>query len=323
MFVLGLQGSPRKKGNTAYLLSVVLAEAEKRGAETAQVFVPDLNVAPCLGCGFCEKKGYCVNMDDDMAHKIFPAIRKADLVILASPVYFYNVTAQLKLLIDRTQALWSRKYRLKLNDPGRPSRKGLILAIGATKGKNLFDGMELTAKYFFDAIGASYSGLLGYRRIESFGDMEKHSGHLSDVGNLLNGLVPFFTRKKVMFACRENACRSQMAAAFARFYAGGTLDVFCAGSEPAESINPLMVEAMAEKGIDMAYLNPALLDAVVSGTQPDIIVTMGCGEECPFMPGVEMIDWDLPDPAGHPIDFMRNVRDEIEKRVRDLIEKIG
>lgn len=323
MFVLGLQGSPRKKGNTAYLLSTVMSGAEKRGAETEQVFVPDLNIEPCLGCGFCEKKGYCVNMDDDMARTIFPAIRRADIVILASPVYFYNVTAQLKRLIDRTQALWSRKYRLKQDDPGRLSRKGIMLAVGATKGKNLFDGMELTAKYFFDAIGGAYAGALGYRRIESFGDMEAHPGHLLDVNNLLNGLGPLFSRKKVMFACRENACRSQMAAAFARFYAGKKIDAFSGGSEPAESINPLMIEVMAEKGIDMAYLNPAFLDAVVAGTQPDILVTMGCGEACPFMPGVEMIDWDLPDPAGQPIDFMRNVRDRIEKRVCNLIEIIG
>jgi len=126
-----------------------------------------------------------------------------------------------------------------------------------------------------------------------------------------------------MFACRENACRSQMAAAFARYYAGDKIDVSSAGSTPAESINPVMVEAMAEKGIDMAYLKPASLDSVIDRTRPDMIVTMGCGEECPFLPGVQMIDWDLPDPAGQPIAFMRDVRDKIEQQVRDLIEMIG
>lgn len=322
MFVLGLQGSPRKKGNTAYLLSTFLNGAEKRGAETMQVFVADLDIAPCLGCGFCEKKGYCINMDDDMAGLIFPLLWKADLVVMASPVYFYNVTAQLKLLIDRTQAMWSRKYRLGRDDPGRPHRKGVMLAPGATKGKNLFDGMELTAKYFFDAVGAGYCGYLGYRRIESSGDMAKRPGLLSDIGNLLDSVNSVFTRKKVMFACRENACRSQMAAGFARFYAGGSIDVLCAGSEPALSVNPLMIESMVGKRIDMAFRKPASLAEAVARVRPDIVVTMGCGEECPFLPGVEMIEWDLPDPAGESMDFMCNVRDEIEKKVRNLIEKI-
>ena len=262
-------------------------------------------------------------MDDDMARTVFPLLRRADIVILASPVYFYNFTAQAKLLIDRTQALWSRKYRLKLDDPGRSLRKGLLLSMGATKGRNLFDGMELTAKYFFDAIGAVHSGTLGYRRIESLGDMEKHSGHLSDIGRLIDGMALFFSRKKILFACRENACRSQIAAAFARIYAGDRIDVISAGSEPAESINPLMVEAMAEKGIDMAFLKPSFLDSVIKKTRPDIIVTMGCGEQCPYIPGVRRIDWDLPDPAGRSIDFMRDVRDRIERNVLDLIEEVG
>ncbi|MBC2716072.1 MAG: flavin reductase [Desulfobacteraceae bacterium] len=323
MFVLGLQGSPRKKGNTNYLLSAFLDEAQKRGAETLAIHVPDKNIKPCIGCANCERKGFCSIKDDDMTKEIFGLIRRADVVVAATPIYFYNATAQLKALIDRSQTLWSRKYKLGLTDPGRPDRKGILLAVGATSGKNLFEGMILTAKYFFDAIGADFHGKLTYRRIEDFGDMEKHETVMEDIKKEVDRLVPFLTRKKILFACRENAGRSQMARAFARYHAGGKIDALSAGTRPAEKINPVMEETMRESGIDVAFRNPRSIDDVVSVTKPDMIITMGCGEECPFIPGVEYEDWDLPDPSGKPIEFVRDVRDEIEKRVKHLIDSQG
>ncbi|MCD6584720.1 MAG: arsenate reductase ArsC [Desulfobacteraceae bacterium] len=129
-------------------------------------------------------------------------------------------------------------------------------------------------------------------------------------------------RKKILFACRENATRSQMAKAFARYHAGGEVDVSSAGSLPAKNINPVMEESMRESGIDVAFEKPCSIDDAVARTRPDMIITMGCGEACPFIPGVEYEDWDLPDPAGKPIAFVRNIRDEIEKRVKNLIEKL-
>ncbi len=322
MFVLGLQGSPRKKGNTNFLLSAFIDEVKTRGAETQIITVPDKNIRPCIGCANCEKKGFCSIKDDDMSQEIFGLLRRADVVVIATPIYFYNATAQMKLLIDRTQTLWARKYKLGLTDPGRPDRKGILLSIGATKGKNLFEGMILTAKYFFDAVGANFHGKLTYWRIEDFGDMAKHETVLSDIKKEADRLGPMLKRKKILFACRENAGRSQMAKAFARYYAGGEIDAFCAGSTPSETINPVMVEAMQESGIDVAFQKPRSIDDAVAATQPDLIITMGCGEECPFIPGVEYEDWDLPDPSGQPIEFVRTVRDEIEKRVKHLIEKL-
>ena len=178
----------------------------------------------------------------------------------------------------------------------------------------------MTAKYFFDAVAASYEGSLTYRQIEHSGDMKKHSTVLEDVKEAVNVLLsPLLGRKKILFACRENACRSQMAGAFAQHLAGDKFEVSCAGSEPAKEINPDMVEVMQEKGIDMAFRRTQSLNEAIAESEPDIIVTMGCGEECPFVPGAEMQDWDLPDPAGKSIEFMRNVRDEIEKRVKGLI----
>ena len=320
MMILGFQGSPRKKGNTNYLLSAFMEEAETLGAQTRIIEVAEKNIVPCIGCGYCEKKGYCVTKDDDMTNEIYPLLREADVVVLAAPIYFYNVPAQLKAPIDRTQTLWSRKYKLNLNDPARHYRRGFLLAQGATKGKNLFEGVDLTAKYFFDAVGAGFYGSLTYRHIEHIGDMKKHPTVHKDVAASVKELLaPLLGRKKILFACRENACRSQMAAAFAQHLAGDKIEAASAGSEPAERINADMVKAMAEKGIDMGFRKTRLLDKAASELQPDMIVIMGCGEACPFVPGMQRIDWELPDPAGKSMDIMRDVRDEIEKKVKALL----
>jgi arsenate reductase len=319
MMVLGLQGSPRKKGNTSFLLSAFMDEAKKLGAQTHVIEVDKKKIIPCNECAVCSKKGFCP-IDDDMNNEIYPLLRKADVIVAATPIFFYNATAQLKALIDRCQTLWSRRYKLKLTDPGQKYRRGFLLALGATKGKNLFDGINLTTKYFFDAISASFEGSLTYRRIEHAGDMEKHPAVLSEVKEAANILLtPLLTRKKILFACRENACRSQIAAAFAQRLAGDRIEAISGGSNPANEINPVMVEAMGKKGMDMAFRQPQSIDDALSGGKPDMIITMSCGEECPFISGVNMCDWEVPDPSGKSIDFMIKVCDDIEKRVNHLI----
>jgi len=321
MLALGLQGSPLKKGSTDYLLARFMDELEAHGVRTTIVDVPRKNIHPCRGCGFCEKKGFCVIDDDDMSKGIYSLLREAEIVVAASPVFFYSVTAQLKALIDRAQTLWSRKYRFGLADPLKKTRIGCFLSMGGSRGRQLFDGVNLVAKFFFDAIDADYSGSLFYRNIETPGDMRNAPGLSKDIRDLVTQkLLPVKPRQKVLFACRENACRSQMAGAFARHMAGSRLDVMTAGSTPADTVNPLMVQAMAEKGIDMAFHNPRPLEEAIELLKPDMIVTMGCGEECPYIPGVVRMDWNLPDPAHEPIAFMQKVRDEIEKRVSELIE---
>lgn len=323
MLVLGLQGSPRKKGNTNFLLNAVMAEAERLGAKTHVIDVCEKNILPCKEYVVCEKKGYCP-IHDDMESEIYTLLRKADVIIPATPIFFYNTTAQLKALIDRSQTLWARKYRLKLSDPKRKWRRGFYLAVGATKGKNLFEGVELTMKYFFDAVGADLLGSLTYRQIEKPGDMEKHPTVLSDVKAGVERLIsPLSGRKKILFACRENACRSQMAAAFAQYLAGDKIDANCAGSRAIDKINPTMVEVMQEKGLDMAFRAPISLEKAIADEPPDMIITMGCGEECPFVPGCKVLDWDLPDPAGQSKAFMRRVRDDIETKVTDLIDLVN
>ncbi len=322
MLVLGFQGSPRKKGNTSFLLSTFMQAVEKLGAQTRIIEVAQKNIIPCKEYVVCEKKGYCP-IDDDIKVEIYPLIRQAEVVVLASPIFFYNMTAQLKAVVDRCQTFWARKYKLKLTDPAKKTKRGFFLSVGATKGKNLFEGLQLTAQYFFDAIDARFEGSLTYRGIEGPKDMAKHPNVLEDVEKAVAELIkPLLGRKKILFACRENACRSQMASAFAQYLAGEKFEVLNGGSEPADKINPDMIKVMHEKGIDMAFRSPQSIDAAISNNSPEVIVTMGCGEECPFVPGAQMLDWDLPDPAGKPLDFMRQVRDEIENRVKNLIKQL-
>ncbi len=322
MIVLGLQGSPRGNGNTNFLLSAFLKEIEKFGAETRTIEVAKLKISPCIGCGICESTGFCF-FNDAMSKEFYPMLREADIIIAATPIFFYNATAQLKIFIDRSQALWSRKYRLNLTDPGFKTRRGFLLALGATKGENLFEGISLTAKYFFDAIAAHYSGNLTYRRIENKGDMEKHPTVLDDIKKEADRLLSFFTgRKKILFACTENACRSQMAAAFARYIAGDKIDAVSGGSKPVANLNPIMVKVMQEKGLDMEYLSPKSIDVSIKKVSPDIIIIMGCKQNCPNIFGAKKYEWDIPDPAGKSINYMRSIRDMIKTRVLKLVNEL-
>lgn len=128
--------------------------------------------------------------------------------------------------------------------------------------------------------------------------------------------------KGVLFLCIHNSGRSQMAAGFMRHLGAGRVTVYSAGSEPADSINPSAVAVMKEVGIDIASAQPQLwtmemLEAV------DVVVTMGCGDACPFLPGKKYVDWPLNDPAGQGVDAVRPIRDEIQKLVEDLIAQIA
>ncbi len=113
MLILGLQGSPRKKGNTNYLLATFMTAAEKFGARTHVIHVTRKEIIPCKEYTVCEKKGYCP-IEDDVKYEIYPLLREAELVVVATPIFFYNMTAQLKAVIDRCQTFWARKYKLKL-----------------------------------------------------------------------------------------------------------------------------------------------------------------------------------------------------------------
>ncbi|MEY3108982.1 MAG: hypothetical protein RL730_1333 [Actinomycetota bacterium] len=125
----------------------------------------------------------------------------------------------------------------------------------------------------------------------------------------------------ILFVCVHNAGRSQMAAGFMEHLGKGRVEVLSAGSAPKESINPVAVAAMLEKGIDIANRKPKVLTNE-SVQASDVVITMGCGDACPFYPGKRYEDWQLEDPAGQDIEFVRKVRDEIEGRVKDLLNEI-
>ena len=128
---------------------------------------------------------------------------------------------------------------------------------------------------------------------------------------------------EVLFVCIHNAGRSQMAAALLEHHAGGRVTVRSAGTAPANSINPAVVAVMAEIGIDLRATGATpkrLTDAAVEAS--DVVVTMGCGDECPYYPGKRYLDWQLDDPAGRPIDEIRPIRDEIDGLVRQLLTEL-
>jgi arsenate reductase len=129
-------------------------------------------------------------------------------------------------------------------------------------------------------------------------------------------------RPTVLFVCVHNAGRSQMAAGFASAFGGDRVRVLSAGSEPADRLNPVAVQAMAEMGIDIAGKRPQVL-ATDDVRAADAVITMGCGDACPVFPGKRYEDWELTDPAGLPIEQVRPIRDEIERRVRTLLADLG
>jgi multimeric flavodoxin WrbA len=178
-------GSPRLGGNTDLLLDEALKGAQGQGAEVEKIVVDKLKIAPCREIYACLKDGKCVIKDD--MNDIYPKILAADAVIVASPIFFYTVSAQLMALISRCQALWSRKYILKNMDI--PLKKGAFICVGATKGVKLFDGPKLTIKYFFQAINAEYKEELLIRGVDKKGEIKDHPAALADAYELGKELV--------------------------------------------------------------------------------------------------------------------------------------
>jgi len=167
MKILGIYGSPRKGGNSDFLLNEALKGAESLGAEIHAIRSFDLTISGCRECGGCDKTGKCVVRDD--MDSVYPQLVESEVVILASPMFFYGITSSAKALIDRCQALWNKRILEKPPERKRQydSGRGYLIAVGATKGTNLFEGSGMVAKYFFDALDKSYEGGLFVRSAES------------------------------------------------------------------------------------------------------------------------------------------------------------
>ncbi len=185
MTVLGIYGSPRQGGNSDQLLDQALEGARSAGATIEKVYARDLKMSGCLECGGCTPTGVCV-VQDEMA-RVYPLLEEARVTILSSPIFFYGVTAQLKALVDRVQAMWSKRL-LEKKTPEERKRydhgKGYLIAVGATKGKTLFDGSQMMAKYFFDALDMTYEGGLFYKGIEYKGNIKDNPEALREAYDL-------------------------------------------------------------------------------------------------------------------------------------------
>ena len=180
MNVLVFLGSPRKKGNSEVLTEAVLKGVRQVGGDPEIIRLCDLNISPCLNCGGCDKTGKCV-VEDDMT-PLYDKIISTDLIILASPIFFYGITAQAKAFIDRTQALWNRKRLLmeKSKWQENPDRRGFFISVAATSGTKIFEGAVLTMKYGYDAMGTAYAEELLVTGADRKGDMAKFEKKLQE-----------------------------------------------------------------------------------------------------------------------------------------------
>jgi len=181
MKLLGLMGSPRIGGNTDLLLDACIKEAESLGAEVEKIIVDRLKITQCREFYGCLTDGNCIIQDD--MRDIYPKLLDADIVIIASPIFFYGLPGQLKNLIDRCQALWARRSVLH-RPPPTEGRKGAFIAVGATKGRLLFDGSILTVKYVFKEIGVKYVDQLLVPGVNAKGEIASHPTALSDARDL-------------------------------------------------------------------------------------------------------------------------------------------
>ncbi len=184
MKVLGIYGSPRKGGNTDQLLDQALEGARAAGAETATVYARDLTMRGCIECGGCDETGNCV-LKDDM-QSVYPRLYESAAIIMATPIFFYNVTSQLKAVIDRSQAAWAKQ---RIEKPGKRRKhyeggKGYLIAVAASKGERLFDCAEITARYFFDALDMGYEDGLFLRQLEKDSDVQRRPEALTQAFEL-------------------------------------------------------------------------------------------------------------------------------------------
>ncbi len=172
--VLGISSSPRQRSNSDLLLREALRGAESAAAATEYITLRDHEFGPCVACGACARTGRC--RFDDAFQGIFEKMVAADRLIFATPVFYAAVCAQGKRLIDRCQCLWSRKYLMTepLFPDGPRDRRAMVIAVGGSRGRKVFDGIRLTVQYWFDSLEVTYFANLFVNRVDAAGDVVKH-----------------------------------------------------------------------------------------------------------------------------------------------------
>jgi len=176
--ILAIYGSPRRKGNTSLLLKNAVKGAIETGAEVEEMILRDLKMSPCLEIYGCKETGRCVIQDD--FQQVYDKLVSCQGLMLASPIFFYTVSAHTKILMDRCQSLWVKKYWLEKNTIESPkfTRKGLFISVGATKGKRLFEGTLLSIRYFFEILDMELWRSLLYRSLDLERDILGHPEYL-------------------------------------------------------------------------------------------------------------------------------------------------
>jgi multimeric flavodoxin WrbA len=176
--ISAIYGSPRRDGNTAALLKQAVAGARDQGATVEEIILRDYTISPCLEIYQCIKSGECAIRDDFPA--LLDILESSDGIMLASPIFFYTVSAHTKIFMDRCQSRWVRKYWIDKKQFGQETerRKGLFISVGATHGEKLFDGALLTVRYFFDVLDASLWKKLLFRGLDFRGEAEKNEDYL-------------------------------------------------------------------------------------------------------------------------------------------------
>ncbi|MFP4428992.1 MAG: flavodoxin family protein [Desulfovermiculus sp.] len=187
--LVALYGSPRRQGNTSRLLQEAVQGAREAGAGVQEFVLRELKISPCLELYHCKKEGECSIKDD--FQMVRDAVLKSQGLMLASPIFFYSVTAQTKAFMDRFQSLWVKKYLIDEIGFGQwtPTRQGLFISAGATKGRKLFEGTLLTVKYFFDPLDMALWKSLLYRGLDGPEDILKHPEYLQEARAAGHGLV--------------------------------------------------------------------------------------------------------------------------------------
>lgn len=180
MNVLVFLGSPRKNGNSEILTEALLEGVRQAGGSPEVIRLCDLKISPCVSCGGCDNTGVCV-IKDDMT-PLFDKILTTDKIIVASPIFFYGITAQTKTFIDRTQALWNRKRLLQEKGEWveNPERQGFLVSVAASRGNKIFEGAILTMMYAYDAMGMAYSGDFLVTGPDKRGEMKSYEQKLSE-----------------------------------------------------------------------------------------------------------------------------------------------
>jgi multimeric flavodoxin WrbA len=180
MGILAVYGSPRRRGNTSLLLKKAVDGARDAGAVVEEIVLRDLKMAPCLEIYACKQTGRCAIKDD--FQRVYDQLLECRALMLASPIFFYGVTAQTKILMDRCQSLWVKKYWIEKASfgQGEIKRKGLFISVGATGGKKLFDGALLSLRYFFDVLDMEVWRTLLYRGLDLEGDVLQHPEYLQE-----------------------------------------------------------------------------------------------------------------------------------------------